>query len=196
MEGGVYCFHQRRRCGGYQVTGAAFDTNKIHLAVGLLEGSGCGHYGSDVRNLKVTVFFETSAQLHIKIADADHDRYEIPTDFVPTGDQFEEWQTTQNMANAQLKFSYQSLPFSFSVQRSDTNETIFDTNVPGMDALVFEQQYLELSTVIPTHAQIYGLGEVVHRTLERDKRNTWQTLWARDAASPVDENGKRFFDST
>ena len=190
MEGGVYCFHQKRRCSGYQVTGAAFDTNKIHLSISLLEDLGCGHYGSDIHNLQVTVSFETHAQLHIKISDADHDRYEIPKHFVPTGDQFEEWQNTNVMANSKLKFSYQSQPFTFTVQRKDTNESIFDTKVLGMDGLVFEQQYLEISTVIAPHARIYGMGEVVHRTLERDKRNTWQTLWARDAASPVDENGK------
>ncbi|KAM3580594.1 hypothetical protein VKS41_007252 [Umbelopsis sp. WA50703] len=57
-----------------------------------------------------------------------------------------------------------------------------------MDALVFEEQYLELSSRLASHARIYGLGEVVHGAFERDKRNTWQTLWARDAATPVDEN--------
>ncbi|KAG2177631.1 hypothetical protein INT44_008145, partial [Umbelopsis vinacea] len=188
VEGGVYCFHKKRRCNGYQVTGAAFDSNKIHLAVSLLDSSGCGHYGADIRNLKVTISFETDAQLHIKLADEDHDRYEIPNRFVPTGEQFEEWQSANSIANSKFKFSYRTNPFTFSVQRKDNNETIFDTNVAGMDALVYEQQYLEISTVIPMHSRIYGLGEVVHRTLERDKRNTWQTLWARDAASPVDEN--------
>jgi alpha-glucosidase len=190
VEGGVYCFHKKRRCNGYQVTGAAFDNNKIHLAVSLSDPSGCGHYGSDIRNLKVTISFETDAQLHIKLADEDHERYEIPSRFVPTGDQFEEWLSVNPIANSKFKFSYRTNPFTFSVKRKDNNETIFDTNVAGMDALVYEQQYLEISTVIPMHSRIYGLGEVVHRTLERDKRNTWQTLWARDAASPVDENGK------
>src|ERR1700710_1431473 len=128
VEGGVYCFHQRRRCSGYEVTGAQFEDDSIHLAVSILENSGCSHYGSDIRNLKVTITFETDAQLHIKIADADHDRYEIPKLFLPTGD---EWQTADGISNAKLKFNYRSRPFAFAVQRKDTNETIFDTDVAG-----------------------------------------------------------------
>ena len=57
--------------------------------------------------------------------------------------------------------------------------------------LVFEDQYLQLTSVLPRGANIYGLGEVVassgiRRNIDGD--GTIQTMWARDAASPIDEN--------
>jgi alpha-glucosidase len=174
------------------VTNVAFENNQIHLSATLLDNPGCSHYGPDIRNLRITISFDTAAQLHIKIQDADHDRYEIPDSFVPAVDQFERWQAASGIADADFKFSFRSRPFAFAVTRKDNNETIFDTDAPDMDALVFEEQYLELSSRLASHARIYGLGEVVHGAFERDKRNTWQTLWARDAATPVDENGDFF----
>ncbi|KAG0311380.1 hypothetical protein BG000_006685, partial [Podila horticola] len=56
-----------------------------------------------------------------------------------------------------------------------------------LDSLVYENEYLEISTALPDDANIFGLGEVVSG-FRRDSRGTRQTMWARDAATPVDEN--------
>lgn len=42
-------------------------------------------------------------------------------------------------------FSYSNDPFTFSVTRASTGEQIINTNVSGMDSLVFEEQYLEMT---------------------------------------------------
>ena len=60
--------------------------------------------------------------------------------------------------------------------------------------LVFEDQYLQLTSALPLDANIYGFGEVVASSgFRRDVGTnggpgTIQTMWARDAADPVDEN--------
>ena len=62
---------------------------------------------------------------------------------------------SKNSAN--YDFQYTARPFSFKVIRKSDKAAIFDTtNMP----LVFEDQYLELSTAVPTDANIYGIGEV------------------------------------
>lgn len=59
--------------------------------------------------------------------------------------------------HSNLDFQYTAKPFSFKVVRKNDKTTIFDTtNMP----LVFEDQYLELSTKVPEDANIYGIGEV------------------------------------
>lgn len=87
------------------------------------------------------------------------------------------------------RFEYTTDPFTFKVVRQDDKEVVFDSAVPGMDSLVYERQYLEVSTRMAEETHIYGLGEVV-RSLKRDHHWTRHTIWARDAASPLDENGE------
>lgn len=58
---------------------------------------------------------------------------------------------------ANYDFQFTAKPFSFKVVRKSDKVAIFDTsNMP----LVFEDQYLELSTNVPKDANIYGFGEV------------------------------------
>lgn len=60
--------------------------------------------------------------------------------------------------------------------------------------LVFEDQYLQLTSALPYGANIYGLGEVVASSgFRRDVGTdggvgTIQTMWARDDADPIDQN--------
>ena len=84
-------------------------------------------------------------------------------------------------------FLYSENPFTFSIARADTGEKVVDTDVPGMNTLVFEDQYMEISFKLPQDPFIYGLGEVVG-AFRRDPRGTFQTIWNRDAATPVAEN--------
>ena len=62
-------------------------------------------------------------------------------------------------------FKYTNDPFGFQVIRKSDNAVIFDTtNYP----LVFEDQYLEITTAVPDDANIYGFGET---TLPNFRRN-------------------------
>ena len=55
--------------------------------------------------------------------------------------------------------------------------------------LIFEDQYLQLSTALPPGANIYGLGEYnASSGFRRDPEGTVQTMWNRDAGVPKDEN--------
>lgn len=58
---------------------------------------------------------------------------------------------------ANYDFQYTAKPFSFKVIRKSDKTAIFDTSKMP---LVFEDQYLELSTNVPKDANIYGFGEV------------------------------------
>lgn len=59
-------------------------------------------------------------------------------------------------------------------------------------ALVFEAGYLELSSAVPVGANIYGLSESVSSSgFRRNSSATVQSLWARDAGNPVDQNEVR-----
>ena len=116
-------------------------------------------------------------------------------------------------------FNYESAPFAFWItRRTDPEATpLFDTRISSLPKtpippvihnsthsdpstalngfpLVFEDQYLQLTSALPRGTNIYGLGEVLassglRRDIgEEDGHGTIQPMWARDAASPLDEN--------
>ena len=62
-------------------------------------------------------------------------------------------------------FKYTNDPFGFQVVRKSDKEVIFDTT---KYPLVFEDQYLEITTAVPDDANIYGFGET---TLPNFRRN-------------------------
>ena len=69
-------------------------------------------------------------------------------------------------------------------------------NTTALDGfpLVFEDQYLQLTSALPLGANIYGLGEVIATSgFRRDvgtngSQGTVQTMWARNVADPIDNN--------
>lgn len=56
------------------------------------------------------------------------------------------------------------------------------------NGLIFEDQYLELSTQLPSGYHLYGLGEEVLPLLRNYSANPIATLWARDQGTPVGTN--------
>jgi alpha-glucosidase len=85
--------------------------------------------------------------------------------------------TYSSAANASLQFDLVSSPFSFSVKRPGTNETIFDTT--GTD-LIFESQYLRLRTSLPQNPNLYGFGEDTD-AFRLNTTDYTRTLWSRDS---------------
>ncbi|KAF0451682.1 glycoside hydrolase family 31 protein [Gigaspora margarita] len=175
-----YCFYRARPCNGYKVIGS--QKSEKYISGDLeLRGHGCGNYGPDRERLKFFVEHQTANRLHLKIFDPIKSRYEIPEDIVPISS------IEPTQSDSLYQFSYKADPFTFSVARTSNQEQIINTDVPGVNSLVFEDQYLEITFELPHDPYIYGLGEVV-RPLRRDPRGTFQTLWNRDAATPNDEN--------
>ncbi len=101
--------------------------------------------------------------------------------------------------------------WAFWIARKDSGDVIFDTrpaNIPTYDSginnvsadtkrnstampkheMVFENQYLQLSSALPEGANIYGLGEYVTGSFRRDPDETLQPFFTLDAGTPVDSN--------
>lgn len=78
-------------------------------------------------------------------------------------------------------------PFSFSVSRKSNRDVLFDTsNAP----FIFQDQYWRLSTSLPHHPNLYGLGE--HTDPLRLKTKDYvRTFWNRDA-NDVPENSNLY----
>lgn len=106
--------------------------------------------------------------------------------------------------------SSSSSPWEFWIARKSNGDVIFDTrssNIPtykdGLNSttntnrnstampkheLIFENQYLQLSSALPEDANIYGLGEYVTSSFRRDPNETLQTFFTLDAGTPVNSN--------
>ncbi|KAG9036520.1 hypothetical protein FRB95_008575 [Tulasnella sp. JGI-2019a] len=159
-------------CPGYKVQNAKTVGGSVTATL-VLAGPACNVYGPDLQKLNLAVTYENENRIHVKITDANSQRYEVPTSVFtrPTISS----SITGN--NADIKFTYTSSPFTFKISRSSTGEVLFDSSA---GALVFEPQYLRLKTKLPSQANIYGLGE--HSDPFRlDPTNTTRTFWNRDA---------------
>ncbi|CAJ0887207.1 10572_t:CDS:10 [Entrophospora sp. SA101] len=141
----------------------------------------------DSKYLKVIVEHQTKDRLRVKIFDPYDARFEIPDNIVPIPDI--ELNSEQNQ-DINYNFTFTKDPFTFSIYRINNNgdaEKIIDTNVKNTNTLVFEDQFMEMSFELPDDPFIYGLGEIVY-ALRRNPNGTLQTIWTRDAPTPIDQN--------
>ena len=151
-------------------------------------------------------------RLHVNIFDTVKEQFTIPSDVIPVdaGDRSPSLKGTSD-----LQFNYDPSPFAFWITRRSEPDAqpLFDTRltslpttpispiIPGDNStaldgfpLVFEDQYLQLTSALPLGANVYGLGEVLASSgFRRDVGTnggvgTVQTLWARDAGDPIDQN--------
>lgn len=180
------CFLRQQSCRGYAIN--SITESDASLVLNLQLQGICQPYGRDVPRLTVVVNFETEYRIRVRILDADKDRYEIPSSALPNPASTAKDGKTY-LQNLTYRFEYTRNPFTFSVIRIETGEKVFDSNVTGMDSLVYEDEYLEISTTLPADpddTNIYGLGDV--GVFRRDTRGTRQTMWDRDTATPAGEN--------
>ncbi|KAG9100274.1 hypothetical protein FRC07_010428 [Ceratobasidium sp. 392] len=156
-------------CKGY--TARNVKTTSHGLSAELRLVVNCGIYGKDIEQLKLDVTYEDKSRIHVKIGDMGGKRYEVPEEVFP--------RPTSKVpaSSSDLVFKYTASPFSFSVRRKKTGEVLFDTKG---STLVFEEQYLQLKTIVPNEANIYGLGEHAN-SFRLDPSNTTRTIFARDA---------------
>lgn len=118
--------------------------------------------------------------MHVKISDTAEQVYQIPTEYLdlPTG-------STSSPIESLLTFTYTENPFTFAVQRTDNQETLFNTSGAN---LVFESQYVYLRTSLPTDPYLYGLGEDAD-SFRLSTNNYKRTLWnVGDAFLPLNAN--------
>ncbi|KAI0652641.1 glycosyl hydrolases family 31-domain-containing protein [Trametes meyenii] len=203
--------HNVSSCPGYTLLG--LKETKTGLTAQLnLAGPACNAFGHDIANLTLEVTYDTQTRLHVNIYDADRSQFTIPPSVVQlahgTGD-------TSLKKKSDLIFNYESSPFAFWItRRSEPHAApLFDTRASSLPPtpippvipddsstaldgfpLVFEDQYVQLTSALPLDTNIYGLGEVIASSgFRRDVganggKGSVQTNWARDVADPVNEN--------
>jgi alpha-glucosidase len=165
-------------CQGYSVRKLVQTKRRVEADLELI-GSGCEVYGPDVPQLKLLVEWQTDSRLHILIQDRREERYQVPEHIFPRPTQSLLEDDEDADAKPELLFSHTSNPFSFRIQRRDTEDVIFDTTD---SELVFERQFLRLRTWLPQDPNVYGLGE--HPDPFRLFNTDYlRTFWARDAGA-------------
>ncbi|RAL13209.1 putative alpha-glucosidase [Aspergillus homomorphus CBS 101889] len=161
----------QRDCPGYKASNVKKDGKSVKADL-TLAGSPCNTYGTDLRDLKLLVEYQTDERLHVIIYDADEQVYQVPESVLPRVDG-----NSSSSDTSLLDFDFVEEPFSFVVSRD--NEVLFNTSASN---LVFQSQYLNLRTWLPNDPYLYGLGE--HSDPMRlPTDNYTRTLWNRDAYS-------------
>ncbi|THH14082.1 hypothetical protein EW146_g6217 [Bondarzewia mesenterica] len=198
-------------CPGYNLE-SLHETSHGLTAQLNLAGAPCNAFSEDIANLTIQVTYETQTRLHVNIFDTAAQQFTLPPTYFDRPSMSDS-DSASFLNSSDLKFNYDPSPFAFWISRrsAPNSPPLFDTRLtslpitpipPFIDPndsrtafdgfqLVFERQYLQLTSVLPTDANIYGLGEVVSSSgFRRDvsQNGTIQTLWARDDADPVNEN--------
>jgi alpha-glucosidase len=174
-----------------------------------LAGDACNAFGQDISNLTIEVSYETKERLRVLLYDTEQQQFTIPEDVISRP------QNTTAPSESDLVFNHEASPFAFWITRkSDPDATpLFDTRLSSLPptpippvvasenrtaldgfSLVFEDQYLQLTSALPHDANIYGLGEAAASSgFRRDmgvngSSGTIQTMWAAGVGNPVDKN--------
>ena len=140
-------------------------------------------YGTDdnpiIKDLKLTLSFQTPSQLRFTLRSFTSSRYEIPEEYPYPHD---EKNYTHPLPSSFLyKIELDEKNFSLKVLRKKTNELIFDTSDLFF---IFSDRYLEISSKLQTE-YIFGLGERVHN-FKLDFPGRY-TIWNRDLPKVIDE---------
>ncbi|KAK9724687.1 hypothetical protein RND81_05G092300 [Saponaria officinalis] len=173
---------------GYNVTHAEVDSSNGRSITALLQLiKSSSVYGPDIQFLSLTASLEEDDRLRIRITDANTTRWELPTTLFPRPPPPQPPYTHHNAPptpqtlhittpTSDLTFSlHRTTPFTFTVTRKSTNDTIFSTT-----SLVFKPQYLQLSSTLPVRrAHLYGLGEHTKPDFQLAHNQTL-TLWNAD----------------
>ncbi|KAH9854355.1 glycosyl hydrolases family 31-domain-containing protein [Lenzites betulinus] len=211
LADGTTLSHNVSSCPGYTLS-ALHETSTGLTAKLNLAGPACNAFGHDVANLTLEVNYDTQTRLHVNIFDTANSQFTIPESVIELAKGSGQASLKHN---SDLVFNYEASPFAFWITRRDSPhaQPLFDTrpsslpptpigpviaddNSTALDGfpLVFEDQYLQLTSALPLGANVYGLGEIVASSgFRRDVgtnggKGTIQTMWARDIADPVDEN--------
>lgn len=127
-------------------------------------------YGKTIDDLTVSVDFEAEDRLRVLIADKEGKQIPVPDS--PLG--LERSKHDRAARKRNYDFKYTENPFGFQVIRKADKSVIFDTtDYP----LVFEDQYLEISTAVPKETNLYGVGEVV-TNFRRDNKQVCMCMLA------------------
>lgn len=171
------CFLPNPPVKGYRVIKRIDKDSGLEAYLQLVDGG--YFYGKDLPLLHLNVDFPTETQLRVTITDATEKRWEVP-DIIETTPS-----SPVVSSSADYDFVLTHYPFAFAVVRKSTGETLFNTSSPKgsgneeFNGLVFEDQYLEISTQLPQDSFVYGLGERAH-PLRLNTSSAYYTFFAAD----------------
>ena len=171
-------------CPGYKASNVQ-NSDLGFTATLSLAGDPCNVYGNDIQTLNLTVQYQSSDRLAVRITpaviDSTNQSWFILSDDIvhqPTADEDAMYTSADN----DLSFTWVNDPtFEFTVFRKSTGDAIFDTNGTK---LVFEDQFIEFATSLPENYNLYGLGESMHGL--RLGNNFTKTMYAADIGDPID----------
>ncbi|KAF5346407.1 hypothetical protein D9758_012761 [Tetrapyrgos nigripes] len=197
-------------CPGYTLENVR-ETNSGLTASLSLAGPACNAFGTDISNLTIDVTYESTSRLHVNIYDSAEKQFRIPEEVISRPPS----PSVSFINSSDLAFNYDPSPFAFWItRRSEPGAApLFDTRIQSLPPapvtpltpngtvinldgfpLVFEDQFLQLTSALPFNTNIYGLGEAVASSgFRRDvgtgpTGGTVQTMWARNIADPIDGN--------
>lgn len=176
----VYEPYRGDKCGGYNAIQVS-EYEKGVLAILQLNGDPCYAYGTDYPFLALNVSFDSTDRLHVSIQDL----YGAQFQFSKRTDVWDAplYHFQPQFGDRTYNFSFNSQPFEFWVTRVSDGEVLFDTRG---HKLIFEDQYIELTTNMVDDYNVYGLAETVHGL--RLGNNLTRTFWANGNPTPLDRN--------
>ncbi|CAO1630076.1 unnamed protein product [Sympodiomycopsis kandeliae] len=199
-------------CPGYKIVGEPQQASGGFTANLELAGEACNAYGVDIKNLTLAVVYEKPEQLHVHLYDTAKNQFQLPNGFVfdrPGDDPSKDATSTAEESHLEFHHTGDQSPWAFWITRKRTGDIIFDTrsdriptydepmhdtethrNTTAMPAhpMIFENQYLQLSSVMEKDASVYGLGEYIAGGFRRNPDATLQPFFTLDAGNPVDSN--------
>lgn len=171
-------------CPGYLASDVKETTHGFSATLSLA-GKACNVYGTDVDKLNLTVEYQSKDRLNVNIMPAhitysNRSHYILPDHLVPKPKPAKFSHCSAGKID--LEFSWSNEPsFSFKVTRRSTGDVLFDTTGT---VLVFENQFVEFVSSLPSDYNLYGLGERIHGL--RLGNNFTATIYAADVGDPID----------
>ena len=153
-----------------------------------LAGQACNSYGFDIQDLCLEVSYQSQQRLNVRItpkylAPQNQSLYILdPALIAQPGVDY------GYGGGGDLNFTWSNDPsFNFQVARADSGEVLFDTSG---SALVFEEQFLQLTTKMVPDYNIYGLAESLHSfNIGNNHTRTFWSTYNLDNDNQVDVNG-------
>uniref|UniRef100_A0A060T6J9 Maltase n=1 Tax=Blastobotrys adeninivorans TaxID=409370 RepID=A0A060T6J9_BLAAD len=175
----------QQSCPGYMATSVKEIPGIGFSATLELNGPACNAYGTDIDKLSLTVEYQNVRRIAISITPKRLTRenesyYDLPEDAVLKG----YMEPEGGKENSEFVVDWSNDPsFWFNVRRKDNGDVLFSTQ--GFK-LVFENQFFEFKTHLPSGHHVFGLGENLGDF--RIKPDTVRTLYNADVPDLVGGN--------
>eukprot|EP00829_Urostomides_striatus_P004986 TRINITY_DN154_c0_g2_i3.p1 TRINITY_DN154_c0_g2~~TRINITY_DN154_c0_g2_i3.p1 ORF type:complete len:917 (-),score=241.77 TRINITY_DN154_c0_g2_i3:63-2813(-) len=136
----------------------------------------------EIKTAAVIIESLDESVLHVKISDANEQRWEAPIINPNSGKNYKPAQMTK------MGFTYDDSPFGFKIQDPNSNEVVVEMSAAKSSTLKFFDKLLEIGLWYSSQ-RVYGLGERTTGEFElcSERDSCTYNLWGRDAACPYDD---------